>query len=312
MPSRIAVLIDAENISHNDYPDILDVLAQYHDVNLIVIYGDWEKPSLQKWHAIAVNNEYKIRHQTNHPQAKNSSDMRLIMDAMDIVHYRQDIDTFCIISNDADYIALCDKLHESQKYVIGIGYRHASDAFIRACNQFIFIGTQQDNQPSLQSQNDAVNGAIPNPKKLLERAFDILPDSDGWVHLGGLGSAIRKVHPKFDVKDYGHTSFKKWLQTMPQIVEIKTNGSISSARLRKQRKSDEQRLIELVKNALANIKDGKKWIPLTKLGQELNKLEKGFATKQYGHSTLTKLVRTMPSYIEFREDKNGNSIRPKK
>jgi len=66
--------------------------------------------------------------------------MRLIMDAMEVL-YRTSIDIFCLVTNDADYVPLCDKIHESKKHVIGVGYQlNASEAFIRACDKFIFVG----------------------------------------------------------------------------------------------------------------------------------------------------------------------------
>ncbi len=64
--------------------------------------------------------------------------MRLIMDAMEIIHWVE-LDAFCLVTNDADFIPLCDKLHESKKYVIGMGYQHAAEGLMRACDQFIFI-----------------------------------------------------------------------------------------------------------------------------------------------------------------------------
>jgi uncharacterized protein (TIGR00288 family) len=139
LSSKIALLIDSENISYKDLPRILEEVPRHGELVLRAVYGDWQRPHLQKWHEIAEQNDFKIRHQANDSKTKNSSDMKLIMDAMEVL-YRTSVDIFCLVTNDADYVPLCDKLHEARKSVIGMGYQHAAEGFIRACDKFIFMG----------------------------------------------------------------------------------------------------------------------------------------------------------------------------
>ena len=235
MSSKIAILIDAENISYRVLPHILKEIPRFGQVFLQAVYGNWQSPSLQKWHEIAEKNNFRIRHQTNAAQTKNSSDMKLIMDAMEVL-YRTPVDVFCLVTNDADYVPLCDKVHEAKKRVIGVGCKHASEAFIRACDQFIFIecGTVPvsveapislpKQPPTLKSTNH------PNLRKLLSKAFAKAPQTaNSWITLSTLGTALHQVQAEFQTSDYGHVNLTALLQSMPDFVAFQDNGSIKTA-----------------------------------------------------------------------------------
>jgi uncharacterized LabA/DUF88 family protein len=144
---------------------------------------------------------------------------------MDVIHYRPEIDTFCLVTNDADYVPLCDKIHETKKSVIGVGYQHAAEAFIRSCDQFIFIGKKQTSKPS--------STKIPI-RNLVSKAFvKATQDANGWVTLSALGSALRQIQAEFNSKKYGYAKLSKLLQDMPDFVESQSNNNIKSVRLKK-------------------------------------------------------------------------------
>ena len=242
---KIAILIDAENISHRVLPDILEELPRHGQVVLRAVYGDWQRPDLQQWHQVANENNFKIRHQTSISKTKNSSDMKLIMDAMEVL-YRVHVDVFCLVTNDVDYVPLCDKVHESGKRVIGMGYPHASEAFIRACDKFIFIGRGEALAEPLIPIPDEVPVSPPKqpaaPKstdqaavrKLLTQAFARAPkDVNEWVGLSPLGMALSQVQKGFKTNSYGHANLTKLLQSMPDFVELQTVDGVKSARLKK-------------------------------------------------------------------------------
>jgi len=264
LTSKLALLIDAENISHKELPRILEEVPRHGDLVLRAVYADWQRPDLQKWLEVAEKNDFKIRHQTNDSKIKNSSDMKLIMDAMEVL-YRTPVEIFCVVSNDADYVPLCDKIHEYKKTVIGIGYQHASEAFIRACDKFIFMGRGEVAVQPLLSflSNPPIN--LPNPpitpkptspptmppkpiaqpitpkaanppdiRKLLSDAFAKAPqDANRWVILTNLGQELSKIKQGFRPNTYGHGNLTKLLQSMPDFVEIRVNGSDRSVRLKK-------------------------------------------------------------------------------
>lgn len=254
MPPKIALLIDAENISYKYLPHILSEAATQGQIILRAAYGNWQSPTLSNWHTAALAHNFKIRHQANSTKTKNSSDMKLIMDAMEVL-YCTPVETFCLVTNDADYVALCEKIRESRKRVIGIGYPHASDAFIRACDRFIFIGRGESPSPVLISPTSETTTILPNLpvvtpfstplpvlqpskplpdiRKLLVQAFAKVPrNTNGWVLVSALGDKLRQVKADFKPNIYGHSTLSKLLQSMPDFVELRGQGGSLAARLK--------------------------------------------------------------------------------
>lgn len=331
---RIALLIDAENISYKDLPRILNQVNPLGQVILKAAFGDWDLPNMQAWRETAEHHEFKIRHQSNPSKIKNSSDMRLIMDAMDIIHC-VDVDAFCLVTNDADYIPLCDKIRESKKYVIGIGYEQAAEAFIRACDQFVFIRRKKASaepptlptmpvkveapppapeRPAPKQPASVASKPLPDIRKLLSDAFaKASPDADKWVGLGALGNALRQVQPGFKPNQYGHGMLTKLLQSMPDFVELKGNAASASARLKKkiiQKPKTLKNLHTLVSEAFAKTQSNEAdWVPLSTLGTAIRQVHAGFQLKTYGHATLSKLLQSMPDLVELHENGNGKSAR---
>jgi hypothetical protein len=72
---KIALLIDAENISYKDLPRIIETVGRHDRIVLRAVYGDWYKEDLYKWYEVAKANNFNIRHQTSTSKTKNSSDV---------------------------------------------------------------------------------------------------------------------------------------------------------------------------------------------------------------------------------------------
>lgn len=300
MSPKIALLIDAENIPYKELPFILEEIPRHGQLVLRAIYGDWKKPALQKWYEVAQENDFHIRHQTSSARTKNSSDMKLIMDAMEVL-FRTPVQVFCLVSNDGDYVALCDKIRDCRKSVIGIGYPHASEAFIRACDKFIFI--RREVQPP----------AAPPPikvglRKLVVEAFARAPqDAEQWVSLPALGSALSQVQPDFKTKNYGHTNLTRLLQSMPDLVEIRGKNGEKAARL-----NNRNKLKKLLSDAFARTKPGVDgWVTIAMLDSALCLVQSSFKTAAYGYPNLAKLLESMPEFIELQTAEGIKSARLK-
>lgn len=310
MSSKIALLIDAENMSYQELPDILKEVRRHGQVVLQAVYGDWTQPNLQNWHDLARKHAFKIRHQNNIPDAKNAADMKLIMDAMEVL-YHVPVDMFCLVTNDSDYIPLCEKIRESQKYVIGVGYEHASEALIRSCDQFIFIRREQVVGQLLNHTNG--NGLHPNLlaeqanpktlKRILCEAFASLPQNpDQWVTLSELGSALQRVREGFKPNHYGYTTLTNLLEDMPDFVEYDGNGNGKSVRCKDthrvaQLKQNEAQRLLVEAFPLARL-DQQEWVTLSALGSALRQVKDGFKPNHYGHANLTKLLESMPKFVQ--------------
>src|SRR5437868_7644340 len=98
---------------------------------------------------------------------KNSADIRMVVDALDLCYTKSHVDTFAIISGDSDFSPLVSKLRENDKTVIGIGVKQStSDLFISNCDEFIFyddLVREQQRAQAKREQQHAGNGGAKRP-----------------------------------------------------------------------------------------------------------------------------------------------------
>lgn len=131
---KIAVLIDAENISHKYAHTILQEASSLGNVIYKRIYGNWMSTQLGPWKKELLDHAIQPIQQFSNTTGKNSSDSALIIDAMDLL-YQNDLDAFCIVSSDSDFARLATRLRESDIFVLGMGEQKTPRAFISACNK---------------------------------------------------------------------------------------------------------------------------------------------------------------------------------
>ncbi|WP_347253774.1 NYN domain-containing protein [Leminorella grimontii] len=133
--NNVAVLIDAENISSSVMPDVMALMEKLQCSHIIRAYADWTKCNLNKWQEAVVNYGINPVHQPSFVSGKNSSDITLTIDAMDLMYSGQ-FKTFVLVTSDSDFVRLIIRLKESGSDVIGIGDSRSSPAFRFACSQF--------------------------------------------------------------------------------------------------------------------------------------------------------------------------------
>ena len=159
---KIAVLIDAENVSGKYIKLILDEVSNYGSATYKRLYGDFQTPSVRAW--MKNLRDYAITpvFQYNYTQGKNASDSALIIDAMDIL-YSGNVDGFCIVTSDSDFTKLVLRLRESGMTVIGMGERKTPNAFVSACETFKFLDIL------LNDENPSQNPSLPQTRKERQR-----------------------------------------------------------------------------------------------------------------------------------------------
>ena len=116
---KLAVLIDADNISPKYVKVILDEAASFGVAACKRIYGDWSDARLKSWKDVLLNNSIIPIQQYSYTTGKNATDSAMIIDAMDLL-YAGNVDGFCIVSSDSDFTRLAARLREAGKLVIGI------------------------------------------------------------------------------------------------------------------------------------------------------------------------------------------------
>ena len=135
---RIAVLIDADNVSDKYIKAIIDEVSNHGTPTYKRIYGDWTKPQLGSWKTVLLNHSITPIQQYSYTSGKNATDAALIIDAMDIL-YSSNVDGFCIVSSDSDFTKLAARLREAGMYVLGMGEKKTPTPFIAACEKFKYL-----------------------------------------------------------------------------------------------------------------------------------------------------------------------------
>ncbi len=135
---KIAVLIDAENVSSRYVNIILREASSLGNLIYKRIYGNWTTSLLNSWKNELLDNAIQPIQQYSNTVGKNSSDSALIIDAMDLLYQKQ-LDAFCIVSSDSDFTRLASRLRESEMFVLGMGEQKTPRAFISACNKFVYL-----------------------------------------------------------------------------------------------------------------------------------------------------------------------------
>jgi uncharacterized LabA/DUF88 family protein len=223
---RLAVLIDADNITATYTKDIFEEIAKYGTPTFKRIYADWTKPHVSAWKNMLLDHAITPVQQYSYTQGKNASDSALIIDAMDIL-YTGKVDGFCIVSSDSDFTRLATRLREAGMKVIGMGEKKTLKPFITACDKFIYLEILKapEVQPESRKQKKQYTQGKPKPEepinkidqdltKLLRDSISDVADENGWAFLGELGNLLLKKKPDFDARNYG---FQKLLPLIKSL-----------------------------------------------------------------------------------------------
>ncbi len=215
---KIAVLIDADNVSHANVKEMLEEIAKNGTLTIKRIYADWTKPNATGWKNVLLENAITPIQQYSYTSGKNSSDSALIIDAMDIL-YSEKVDGFCIVSSDSDFTRLAIRLREAGMKVIGMGEKKTPLPFITSCDKFVYIEilkNEKFEQPKVKVKNkkQPLNKMDSEMVHFITQSASSLADESGWTFLGELGNFILKRRPDFDPRNYG---FSKLLTLIKSI-----------------------------------------------------------------------------------------------
>src|SRR6201987_4166785 len=155
--TNMAVFCDFENIALGvqeakyerfDIGKVLERLLLKGSIVVKKAYCDWERYQQFKGGMHEASFELiEIPHVRQ--SGKNSADIRMVVDALDLCYTKGHVDTFVIISGDSDFSPLVSKLRENAKTVIGVGVKNStSDLFINNCDEFIYYDDLVRKEPS--------------------------------------------------------------------------------------------------------------------------------------------------------------------
>ena len=234
--STMAVFLDLENIAigalEAHYPrfDIQKVLERLLLKGHIVVkkaYCDFDRYKAFKrdLHEAAFE-LIEIPHLRQ--SGKNSADIRMVVDALDLCYTKGHVDTFVILSGDSDFSPLVSKLRENAKTVIGVGVKKSSsDLFINNCDQFLYYDDLVRAEPAKARQRTkataaaekAPAGAAQGPpladalEQVVATLEAITEERDEDEHIWGsmIKQAIKRRNPGFNERAHGFRSFNDLL-----------------------------------------------------------------------------------------------------
>lgn len=210
-------------------------------------YADWER--YKEFKPIMHDAAFELIEIPHTRQSgKNSADIRLVVDALDLCYTKEHIDTFVIISGDSDFSPLVSKLRENAKQVIGIGVKNStSDLLTRNCDEFIYYddlvrdeqtikrrrqkapakkmtvnATASKKSKAAKSEDDNIDEAI---QLVLETAEGLQADMSDREKLWGsmIKQTLKRRRPDFNERFYGVRSFSDLLEEAESrgLIELK-------------------------------------------------------------------------------------------
>ena len=227
----LAVFCDFENVALGvreakyaqfDMDKVLERLLLKGSIVVKKAYCDWERYKEFKAAMHAASFELiEIPHVRQ--SGKNSADIRMVVDALDLCYTKSHVDTFVIVSGDSDFSPLVSKLRENAKTVIGVGVNNSSsDLLIANCDEFIYYDdlVRQDEQKRRAAKKRRESAPAGEDKK--QEAFDLLLETlhaliaergEGERIWGSMvKQALKRRKPGFNESYYGFRAFSDLLE----------------------------------------------------------------------------------------------------
>ena len=218
---NVAVLVDYENVGLESMESLLDQLSDVGRVIIKRAYADWSVHRNRRDQLLEYGIE-AAHHFRSTKQSKNSSDISLTIDAIDLL-YSAPVDVFVIVSSDSDFVPLVNKLRAAGKTAIGAGRRGGSSpTLVKSCDRYIYL---DEPKPAAQAQRRRRRSSEPQAEVLLRRAIDASMDSEGMVGGSRLYQTMQRIDPSFSYKALGHSTFTRFLEASPNVnVERPADG----------------------------------------------------------------------------------------
>ncbi|MFC1682972.1 NYN domain-containing protein [Candidatus Zixiibacteriota bacterium] len=230
---NLALFIDFDNIalglraSRRKRFDVRLVLGRLLEKGKIIVkkaYADWSHFSeyKDKLHAAGIE---LIDIPKRKMTGKNSADIRMVVDAMDLCYTKEHLDTFVVLSGDSDFSPLVSKLRENNKSVIGMGVRKStSDLLVDNCDEFIFYddlarGRDSASAPALSSVPAAKAEVF---KFLVSTVEALIRENKEVLYSSLIKDTMKRKQPSFTEQSYGYSTFGDLLEDAQKngIIEI--------------------------------------------------------------------------------------------
>ncbi len=257
---KLALLIDGDNVSATYMPLIMREARKLGAVAVRRIYGQFKSGKMKSW--LKQVDEFDLTAINISPliHGKNATDMKLVIEAMDMLHGRQ-LDGVCIASSDGDFTPLAVRIRANALSVYGFGAKKAPAAYKGEFDRFfecdVILAAEKETAPAKASPPPPRPAASAPAKSTRKRAatpkasetprtrqqeasrttsaseaipeaaiFAALAESkDGWTSQSALGNLVRRAIPDFTARKYGYRSMTDLIRAMPALESRKEPGN---------------------------------------------------------------------------------------
>jgi len=227
----LAVFCDFENVALGvreakyaqfDMEKVLERLLLKGSIVVKKAYCDWER--YKEFKAAMHGSSFELIEIPHVRQSgKNSADIRMVVDALDLCYTKSHVDTFVIVSGDSDFSPLVSKLRENAKTVIGVGVKNSSsDLLVANCDEFIYyddlVRAEEQKRRAAKKRRESASGG--EDKK--QEAYDLLLETlnaliaergEGERIFGSMiKQALKRRKPGFNESYYGFRAFSDLLE----------------------------------------------------------------------------------------------------
>jgi uncharacterized protein (TIGR00288 family) len=209
---KVAVFIDAENISAEHAEKILGEASNYGDVIIKRVFADWSNQQMKTWKDTTIKFSLKPEQQFTPVKGKNASDISLIVSVLTTL-FEKEIDVFCLCSSDSDFIRLVQELREREKLVVGFGTEQTVPAFVNSFSEFIYL-----------EKIAAKANCLPKEKlTALKDTIENLISQHGKASYSSIGTEMKNKFADFIPKNYGCKNLSEFFKKhLPEIGKYKT------------------------------------------------------------------------------------------
>ena len=243
--STVAILMDFENARDASLQRVLAEAAAFGRVIVRRAYADWTRHAKAQ-NALREAGFEELHQFTSGSGTKNATDIHLAVDAMDLL-YTRPIDVYMLVTADSDFAKLARRLREGGKRVIGMGSRkRVGRALVQSCDQFIYYD-QPPAAPPLEALPEAAYAEeaaraatrerepkqakkdvkVGEKHRIVLEALPAATDDEGRVYGGPLHESIRRLRPDFSYRDFGHSSFLKFIESLSPIIRARRDPQAS-------------------------------------------------------------------------------------
>ena len=223
---QIAVLIDYENTGLNSLRWLFDQISDVGRVIVKKAYADWSTSGDKRDELLELGIEAVHLFRAG-SGTKNSSDIQLVIDALDLLH-QSPVDTFVVVSSDSDFTPLVRKLRSSGKMVIGAGFEaQVARSLVISCDRYYYLEQSEKKLEDKGLSQEVENKA--GIEELLSRAIQVAMDEQGKVPGSKLNETMQRLDPSFHYRNLGYATFTKFIESHSwlKITRPKKAGDIT-------------------------------------------------------------------------------------